>query len=156
MKPAAFEYCRPDTLDEAVALLEEFAGDASVLAGGMSLGPMLNMRLARPSALVDIKRIAGLDAVNLDDRAARTGAALTQARALAHAELMQAVPLLGLALPWTGHFQTRNRGTLAGSVAHADPSAETPLVLDHARRRSRTRLGARHAPPRRSASSSST
>jgi CO/xanthine dehydrogenase FAD-binding subunit len=129
MKPAAFEYCRPDTLDEAVALLGEFAGDASVLAGGMSLGPMLNMRLARPAALVDIKRIAGLDAVGIDDGAARTGAALTQASALAHAELMRAVPLLGLALPWTGHFQTRNRGTLAGSVAHADPSAETPLVL---------------------------
>ena len=129
MKPAAFEYCRPDTLEEAVALLDEFAGDANVLAGGMSLGPMLNMRLARPAALVDIKRIGGLDGVTIDAAAARTGATLTQARALSHAELMKAVPLLGLALPWTGHFQTRNRGTLAGSVAHADPSAETPLVL---------------------------
>jgi len=129
VKPAAFEYCRPDSLDEAVALLGEFAGDASVLAGGMSLGPMLNMRLARPAALVDIKRIAGLDGVTLDANAARSGATLTQARALGHAELMATVPLLGLALPWTGHFQTRNRGTLAGSVAHADPSAETPLVL---------------------------
>jgi 2-furoyl-CoA dehydrogenase FAD binding subunit len=129
VKPAAFEYCRPDTLDEAIALLDEFAGDASVLAGGMSLGPMLNMRLARPAALVDIKRIAGLDAVAIEAGTARSGASLTQAGSLAHAALMRAVPLLRLALPWTGHFQTRNRGTLAGSVAHADPSAETPLVL---------------------------
>lgn len=128
MKPAAFEYCRPDTVDEAVALLAQFGGDANVLAGGMSLGAMLNMRLARPAALVDIKRIAGLDAVNVNGEV-RTGATLTQARALEHAALTRAVPLLGLALPWTGHFQTRNRGTLAGSVAHADPSAETPLVL---------------------------
>jgi 2-furoyl-CoA dehydrogenase FAD binding subunit len=128
MKPAAFEYCRPDTVDEAVAVLAEFDGDASVLAGGMSLGAMLNMRLARPAALVDIKRIPGLDAVAINGQV-RTGATLTQARALEHADLMRAVPLLALALPWVGHVQTRNRGTLAGSVAHADPSAETPLVL---------------------------
>jgi 2-furoyl-CoA dehydrogenase FAD binding subunit len=128
VKPAAFEYCRPDTVDEAVALLAEFGGDANVLAGGMSLGAMLNMRLARPAALIDIKRVPGLDAVGVDGEV-RTGATLTQARALEHAALMRAVPLLGLALPWTGHFQTRNRGTLAGSVAHADPSAETPLAL---------------------------
>lgn len=129
MKPAAFEYCRPDSVDEAVALLAEFGGDASVLAGGMSLGPMLNMRLARPGAVVDIKRVAGLDAVKLDAAGTTTGATLTQARALADARLREAVPLLALALPWVGHYQTRNRGTLAGSVAHADPSAETPLVL---------------------------
>jgi 2-furoyl-CoA dehydrogenase FAD binding subunit len=128
VKPAAFEYCRPDSVDEALAVLAEFDGDASVLAGGMSLGAMLNMRLARPAALVDIKRIPGLDAVQIDG-GVRTGATLTQARALEHADLMRAVPLLALALPWVGHFQTRNRGTLAGSVAHADPSAETPLVL---------------------------
>jgi len=128
VKPAAFEYCRPDTVDEAVALLAEFGGDANVLAGGMSLGAMLNMRLARPAALVDIKRIPGLGEVRIDGEV-RTGATLTQARALEHAGLMRAVPLLALALPWVGHFQTRNRGTLAGSVAHADPSAETPLAL---------------------------
>ena len=128
MKPAAFEYCRADSVEEATALLAEYGGDANVLAGGMSLGPMLNMRLARPAALVDIKRIAGLDAVEIDAEA-RTGATLTQARAQAHEALMQAVPLLALALPHVGHFQTRNRGTLCGSVAHADPSAETPLAL---------------------------
>jgi 2-furoyl-CoA dehydrogenase FAD binding subunit len=128
MKPGAFEYCRPDDLDEAIALLAEFGGDANVLAGGMSLGAMLNMRLARPAALIDIKRIPGLDSVSVNGEV-RVGATLTQARALDHAALMQALPLLALALPWVGHFQTRNRGTLCGSVAHADPSAETPLVL---------------------------
>jgi len=128
MKPAAFEYCRPDTLDEALELLQEFGSDASVLAGGMSLGAMLNMRLVRPAAVVDIKRIPGLDAAIVGDEI-RIGATFTQARALEHDALMLELPLLALALPWVGHFQTRNRGTLAGSVAHADPSAEIPLVL---------------------------
>lgn len=128
MKPAAFEYCQPDTLDEALALLEELGQEANVLAGGLSLGAMLNMRLARPAALIDIKRIPGLDAVQTDGEI-RTGATLTQARAMENGALMQAVPLLALALPFVGHYQTRNRGTLCGSVAHADPSAETPLVL---------------------------
>ena len=128
MKPAAFEYCRADTLEEATALLAEHGAGANVLAGGMSLGPMLNMRLARPAAVVDIKRIPGLDAVEIGEEV-RTGATLTQARALANDALMKAVPLLAAALPHVGHFQTRNRGTLCGSVAHADPSAETPLVL---------------------------
>ena len=128
MKPAAFDYCRPDTLDEALELLHELGPDVSVLAGGMSLGPMLNTRLARPAAIVDIKRIPGLDEVSVGG-GVRTGATLTQARAFEHETLMREVPLLALALPWVGHFQTRNRGTLCGSVAHADPSAETPLVL---------------------------
>ena len=79
MKPAAFEYCRPDTLDEALELLHELGPDASVLAGGMSLGAMLNMRLVRPAAVVDIKRIPGLDAAIVAGEV-RTGATLTQAR----------------------------------------------------------------------------
>jgi len=128
MKPAAFEYCRADSLDEATAIFAEHGRDANVLAGGMSLGPMLNMRLARPAAVIDIKPIPGLDAVEIG-KEIRTGATLTQARALENKALMQAAPLLALALPHVGHFQTRNRGTLCGSVAHADPSAETPLVL---------------------------
>ncbi len=128
MKPVAFEYCRPDTIAEALALLEEFGADASILAGGMSLGAMLNMRLVRPTAVVDIKRIAGLDAVSVNGEV-RTGAVLRQSAALADRRLMQAVPLLALALPNVGHFQTRNRGTLGGSVAHADPSSEIPLAL---------------------------
>lgn len=128
MKPVAFEYCRPESIDEALGLLEEFGADASVLAGGMSLGAMLNMRLVRPVAVVDIKRIAGLDAVTINGEA-RTGTTLRQAAALADPKLMRAAPLLALALPNVGHYQTRNRGTLGGSVAHADPSSEIPLAL---------------------------
>lgn len=128
MKPVGFEYCRPETVAQALALLEEFGAEASVLAGGMSLGAMLNMRLVRPQAVLDIKRVQGLDAVTIDGEV-RTGATLRQAAALADAGLMQALPLLALALPSVGHFQTRNRGTLGGSVAHADPSSEIPLVL---------------------------
>lgn len=129
MKPVAFEYCRPDTVAEALALLEEFGADATLLAGGMSLGAMLNMRLVRPAAVVDIKRIPGLDAVTINEGEVRTGATLRQAAALDHAALMAAVPLLARALPNVGHFQTRNRGTLGGSVAHADPSSEIPLAI---------------------------
>ncbi|HJZ15060.1 MAG TPA: FAD binding domain-containing protein, partial [Stellaceae bacterium] len=92
MKPAAFEYCRPDTLDEALELLHELGPDASVLAGGMSLGAMLNMRLARPAAVVDIKRIPGLDKASVGGEV-RTGATFTQARALEDDMLMRAVPL---------------------------------------------------------------
>lgn len=132
MKPVSFEYCRPDTIAEAIALLEEFGADATVLAGGMSLGAMLNMRLVRPTAVIDIKRIAGLDAVTLPGEAngeVRTGATLRQAVALENSALMSAVPLLARALPNVGHYQTRNRGTLGGSVAHADPSSEIPLTI---------------------------
>lgn len=129
MKPAAFEYCRPDRLDEALDLLAEYGADVSILAGGMSLGPMLNMRLVRPRILMDIKRIGELGGVHIAPDGVRTGATVVQADALAHAELMAAVPLLALGLPSVGHFQTRSRGTLAGSVAHADPSAEVPLCL---------------------------
>jgi 2-furoyl-CoA dehydrogenase FAD binding subunit len=129
MKPVSFEYCRPESVAEAVALLEEFGPDASVLAGGMSLGAMLNMRLVRPTALVDVKRVPGMDSVATQGAQIRTGATLRQAAAMQDAALMQSVPLLALALPHVGHFQTRNRGTLGGSVAHADPSSEIPLAL---------------------------
>lgn len=128
MKPVAFEYCRPETLSETLALLDEFGSEASVLAGGMSLGAMLNMRLVRPAAVVDIKRVADLESVSVDDEAC-TGASLRQAAAMADRTLMREVPLLALALPNVGHYQTRNRGTLGGSVAHADPSSEIPLAL---------------------------
>lgn len=128
MKPVAFEYCRPDTLAEALGLLDEFGAEASVLAGGMSLGAMLNMRLVRPAAVLDIKRVPELDTVSINGEV-RTGATLRQAAALADPALMRAVPLLARALPHVGHFQTRNRGTLGGSAAHADPSSEIPLVL---------------------------
>lgn len=129
VKPVAFEYCRPNSLSEALALLEEFGPDAATLAGGMSLGAMLNMRLVRPAAVVDIKGLNELRTFASAHGALRVGACVVQAVALEDASFMGEVPLLELALPHVGHFQTRNRGTLGGSVAHADPSSEIPLAL---------------------------
>lgn len=129
MKPVAFEYCRPDTLDEAMELLGEFGSDASLISGGLSLGAMLNMRLVRPAALIDLNRLDALGGIDASGGAVTTGAMVRQAAAMKSAELMDAVPLLAKAMPWVGHYQTRSRGTLGGSVAHADPSAEIPLSL---------------------------
>jgi 2-furoyl-CoA dehydrogenase FAD binding subunit len=129
MKPVPFEYFRPETIAEAAGLLADLREDAAVLAGGMTLGPMLNLRIARPSAVIDITRIRDLGSITLRGDTVATGATAVQADALASDVLRRQVPLLTLALPWVGHFQTRNRGTLGGSVAHADPSAEIPLCL---------------------------
>ena len=129
MKPAPFEYCRADTPDEALDLMAEFGSDASVLAGGMSLGPMLNMRLARPAALVDINPVESWCGIAANGDTVETGALCRQVDALDSPLIAQTVPLLAEALPFVGHFQTRNRGTMGGSVCHADPSAEIPLAL---------------------------
>jgi len=129
MKPAPFEYCRPDTVGEALALLAERRSEAALLAGGMSLGPMLNLRMVRPKTVIDISQLPGLDGIAVRGDRVITGATVIQAEALASPVIRDALPLLALALPWVGHFQTRNSGTLGGSVAHADPSAEIPLCL---------------------------
>jgi CO/xanthine dehydrogenase FAD-binding subunit len=129
MKPVAFEYCRPDTLGEALDLLAERRERAAVLAGGMSLGPMLNLRMVRPERVIDISRLGGLDGIEVRGGRIVTGATVIQADALDSEVIRKELPLLALALPWVGHFQTRNAGTLGGSVAHADPSAEIPLCL---------------------------
>ena len=129
MKPAPFDYVRAETLDEALAALAAEGGDARVIAGGQSLMAMLNMRLARPKVLVDIMRIGDLDRIAEDRGRIVVGAGVRQARLLAWNELAAKLPLVALALPWSGHEQTRSRGTICGSVAHADPSAEMPLCL---------------------------
>lgn len=129
MKPVAFDYVRPDTVEEALSVLGEHGSDAVLLAGGMSLGPMLNMRLVRPAVVVDLNRVGGLGEVSADGNELAVGATVRQADAMRHDEICQRVPLLSAALRHVGHYQTRNRGTLAGSVAHADPSAEIPLTL---------------------------
>jgi CO/xanthine dehydrogenase FAD-binding subunit len=121
MKPPPFEYARPTTLDEALPLLAE--DDAKVLAGGQSLVPALNMRLLRPALLVDVNRIAELGEV-ADNGALRVGATVRQADAR-----LRAHPVLAETLPHVGHFVTRNRGTVAGSIAHADAAAELPVAL---------------------------
>jgi 2-furoyl-CoA dehydrogenase FAD binding subunit len=129
MKPPRFDYLRADCADEAIAALHEHGEDARILAGGQSLMPILNMRFAAPRLLVDISRCADLDFVRVEGSELVVGAAVTQAALEARAGLDEQVPLLSQALPHVGHFQTRNRGTVCGSVAHAEPSAELPLVL---------------------------
>lgn len=129
MKPAAFDYVRAETLDEALAVLAAEGGDARIIAGGQSLMAMLNMRLARPKVLIDIMRIDDLDRIGEERGRIVVGAGVRQAKLLAWDNLTAKLPLVALALPWTGHEQTRSRGTICGSVAHADPSAEMPLCL---------------------------
>jgi CO/xanthine dehydrogenase FAD-binding subunit len=118
MKPAPFLYERPTTIDEVVTLLREHGDEAKLLAGGQSLVPLLNLRLTRPEVIVDINRVAGLDGRD----GPRVGAMVRQ-RELA------GIPLVELAMPFVGHYVTRNRGTVGGSIAHADASAELPLCL---------------------------
>ena len=127
MKAAPFDYVRPATVTEALAALSDAADDAKVLAGGQSLVPVLAMRLGRPAVLVDINTVAGLDELSLSDDTLYVGATVRQRR-LEHDPLTAAVPLLGMALPWIGHRELRSRGTVCGSLAHADPAAELPAV----------------------------
>ena len=129
MKPAAFDYVRAEHLDEVLDGLAREGGDARVIAGGQSLMPMLNMRLARPKMLIDIMRLPELARIERKGGNIVVGAGVRQATLLAWPELGKALPLAAQALPWTGHVQTRSRGTVCGSIAHADPSAELPLVL---------------------------
>ncbi len=129
MKPRPFDYVQPDTAAEAVALLAAHGDDARVLAGGQSLVAMLNLRLIDPAVLIDISRIAELDVISDRGETIEIGAAVTQNKLLAWPQLKQKLPLVAAALPWVGHFQTRNKGTVCGSIAHADPSSELPLAL---------------------------
>ena len=129
MKPRPFDYVQPDTVEEAVAILAEYGDDARILAGGQSLVPMLNLRIVEAAALIDISRIAALDAVQDRGDTIEIGAAVTQNQLLAWPRLAEKLPLVAAALPHVGHFQTRNKGTVCGSIAHADPSSELPLAL---------------------------
>jgi 2-furoyl-CoA dehydrogenase FAD binding subunit len=134
MKPRRFDYVRPDTIAEALALLAQHGEEAKVMAGGQSLMAMLNLRLLEPALVIDIARLAELDYIkvvgdkSLGDKV-EVGAAVTQNRLKDWPELAAKLPLLARALPFVGHFQTRNRGTVCGSIAHADPSSEIPLSL---------------------------
>ena len=129
VKPAKFEYHVPASVDEALAILGRYDGEARVLAGGQSLLPMMNFRLATPKAIIDLNRIAGLSYIEEDGDVVRIGA-MTRQRRLEFEPLVAAkLPLLREALRWVGHLPTRSRGTIGGSIAHADPSAEIPMVL---------------------------
>src|SRR5258708_4248795 len=127
MKAAPFAYIRPDSLAEACELLaaEE---DARVIAGGQTLVPMLAMRLARPAKLIDILRLPELAGITEEAGAVVVGATTRQAQAERDSTIRASVPLLAQVLPWVGHPPTRNRGTIGGSIANADPSAEIPLA----------------------------
>jgi 2-furoyl-CoA dehydrogenase FAD binding subunit len=129
MKPAAFDYIRADSTEEVVELLGTYGEDARILAGGQSLMAALNMRLTQPRVLVDISRIDELSRIRVSGGILTVGAAVTQAAVEAIVRNQNDIPLLAQAFPHLGHFQTRNRGTVCGSIAHADPSAELPLCL---------------------------
>jgi 2-furoyl-CoA dehydrogenase FAD binding subunit len=127
VKAAPFDYARPRTVADAVAILAGAGDEGKVLAGGQSLVPVLAMRLGRPAVLVDINAVAGLDELSASADTLYVGATVRQRRA-EHDPLAAAVPLLGLALPSVGHRELRSRGTVCGSLAHADPAAELPAV----------------------------
>lgn len=133
MKPPPFAYVDPAALPEALALLTEHGENAKILAGGQSLVPLLNMRLAAPRTLIDLNRLSELRFIRREDRGGAAGlsiGAMTRQRMLEDdADALAALPLLGEAIRWVGHPQIRNRGTVGGSIAHADPAAELPLVF---------------------------
>jgi aerobic carbon-monoxide dehydrogenase medium subunit len=128
VKPAPFAYHAPASADDAVALLASLGDGAKVIAGGQSLAPMLALRLAVFDHLVDIRKIEELRGISRDNGSVRIGAGTTQAEIGRSGLVADAVPLLARATPLIGHFQIRNRGTLGGSLAHADAAAEYPAV----------------------------
>jgi 2-furoyl-CoA dehydrogenase FAD binding subunit len=129
MKPAAFDYIRATSVEEATEVMAKFGARARLMAGGQSLMALLNFRLVEPEVVVDISSIGSLNAIRIDGDSVEIGAAVTQSDLLDWPKLKEELPLLALALPCVGHFQTRNRGTVCGSIAHSDPSSELPLCL---------------------------
>jgi CO/xanthine dehydrogenase FAD-binding subunit len=129
LKPSKFTYHAPHNIDEAISLLSQYDGSARVLAGGQSLIPIMNFRLAAPEALVDLGKIANLAYIREDGGKVRIGA-MTRQRSIEFSPLIrEKLPLLREAIGWVGHLPTRSRGTVGGSIAHADPSTEIPMVL---------------------------
>ena len=129
MKPAPFEYYAPLELEEALDLLGRHGDEAKILAGGQSLMPLMNLRLARPGVIIDINRLQNLDAISIAPDGGLTIGALVRQRTLERSSIVQEQnPILAAAMPLIGHFQIRNRGTIGGSLVHADPAAELPAV----------------------------
>lgn len=129
MKPPRFDYHAPASVEEALGLLVRYGGEAKILAGGQSLMPLLNFRLSRPAALVDLNRIAALAYIREQNGHVAFGA-MTRQRAIEFSPVVKTtLPLLTEATRWVGHLPIRSRGTIGGSIAHADPSAEYPAVL---------------------------
>jgi aerobic carbon-monoxide dehydrogenase medium subunit len=129
LKPARFAYHAPETIEEAIKILGQYKGNARILAGGQSLIPIMNFRMAAPSAVVDLGRIANLAYIGEENDMIQIGA-MTRQRAVEFSPLIrEKLPLLHEAIGWVGHLPTRSRGTIGGSIAHADPSTEIPMVL---------------------------
>jgi carbon-monoxide dehydrogenase medium subunit len=128
MKPASFEYHDPETVGEVVRILAQYEGEAKIIAGGQSLMPLLNMRLARPQALVDLRRVPGLDYIRRENGGLAIGSLTRQRDVERSADVAELLPLLHAATRFIAHPQIRNRGTVGGSLAHADPAAELPAV----------------------------
>ena len=130
MKPAPFDYYRPESLDAALDLLAKHGPDAKPLAGGQSLVPAMNFRLARPAVLIDLNRIESLAGIDETAEGGLRIGAMTRQRAVERSPAVaRRAPLLAEAMPWIAHPQIRNRGTIGGSLAHADPAAELPAVM---------------------------
>ena len=129
MKPKSFTYLRPASIDEAVQALARWREDARIIAGGQSLVAMMNFRLIETQVLIDISDLAPLAYIRESNGEIEVGASTTQAQFMAWPKLAERAPLLSAAMPHVGHFQTRSRGTVCGSIAHSDPSSELPLCL---------------------------
>jgi len=129
VKPAPFEYVVPESVAEAAAVLAEYGDEAKVLAGGQSLVPAMNFRLVQPTLLVDINRLTDLDYVNKGVGSLKIGALTRQRTVEKHALIQEYAPLLYETMPNVAHWQIRNRGTMGGSLVHADPAAELPVIM---------------------------
>ena len=129
MKPKGFDYLKVSTSQEAVDALSDGGEDARIIAGGMSLVPMLNFRLAEPQILIDISKSDSMNYIRAEGGAVEVGASTRQSQLERWDQLADQLPLVKAALPYIGHYQTRARGTVCGSLAHADPSSELPLCL---------------------------
>lgn len=129
MKPVNFSYKCPDNIEEVLSILSCEKENGQVLAGGQSLIAMLNMRLLYPKVILDIKNIESLSYITHTEKGLQIGANVTQQKLLEYENLNEISPLLHKILPWVGHYQTRTRGTICGSLAHADPSSEIALCL---------------------------
>ena len=129
MKPAKFDYLNPDNIDQVLDCLAEYNDDARIMAGGLSFMAMINFRLIQPKVVIDISRLTELAFIRVKGGFVEIGAATTQADLKAWPDIDQKLPLVALALRHVGHFQTRSRGTVCGSICHAEPSSELPLSL---------------------------
>src|SRR5438445_146015 len=128
MKPAPFNLFRPKSVDEALALLQSHGDEAKILAGGQSLVPLMNFRLAQQQNLIDLNGVAGLDQIKTDDQTLSLGAMVRQRDVERSPAIAERLPILREAIEQVGHPAIRNRGTVGGSLVHADPSAELPLL----------------------------